>query len=32
MHGFEPGKRDFMGGLATTPILKAQGPPGKGKS
>jgi hypothetical protein len=32
MHGFEPGKRDFIGGHATTPVLMVQGPPGTGKS
>lgn len=32
MHNFEPGKRDFIGGHATTPILMVQGPPGTGKS
>lgn len=32
LHDFEPGKRDFIGGHATTPILMVQGPPGTGKS
>jgi hypothetical protein len=32
MHGFEPSKRELIGGHATTPILMVQGPPGTGKS
>jgi len=32
MHDFEPGKREFIGGHAATPVLAVQGPPGTGKS
>ncbi len=32
LHGFEPGKRAFIGEHATTSILLVQGPPGTGKS
>jgi hypothetical protein len=32
MHGFETGKRQFIGGHGRTPILMVQGPPGTGKS
>jgi hypothetical protein len=32
LHDFEPSKREFIGGHATTPILMVQGPPGTGKS
>jgi AAA domain len=32
MHDFEPGKREFIGAHARTPILLVQGPPGTGKS
>jgi hypothetical protein len=32
LHDFEPGKREFIGGHAATPILLVQGPPGTGKS
>lgn len=32
LHGFEPGKRDYIGGHGTTPVLLVQGPPGTGKS
>ncbi len=32
LHGFEPGKREFIGGHGKTPILLVQGPPGTGKS
>lgn len=32
LHDFEPGKREFIGEHARTPILLVQGPPGTGKS
>ena len=32
LHGFEPSKRDFIGGHGSTPVLLVQGPPGTGKS
>jgi hypothetical protein len=32
LHDFEPGKREFIGGHARTPLLLVQGPPGTGKS
>jgi hypothetical protein len=32
LHDFEPGKREFIGEHAHTPILLVQGPPGTGKS
>jgi hypothetical protein len=32
LHDFEPGKREFIGGHARTPVLLVQGPPGTGKS
>ncbi len=32
MHDFEPGKREFIGAHAATPVLLVQGPPGTGKS
>jgi hypothetical protein len=32
LHDFEPAKRQFIGGHATTPVLLVQGPPGTGKS
>lgn len=32
LHGFEPGKRDYIGGHGTDPVLLVQGPPGTGKS
>ena len=32
LHDFEPGKREFIGGHAATPVLVVQGPPGTGKS
>ncbi|MEJ7761770.1 MAG: AAA domain-containing protein [Thermomicrobiales bacterium] len=32
LHGFEPSKRDFIGGHGTAPLLLVQGPPGTGKS
>lgn len=32
LHGFEPGKREFIGEHGRTPILLVQGPPGTGKS
>lgn len=32
MHDFEAGKREFVGGHGTTPVLLVQGPPGTGKS
>jgi hypothetical protein len=32
MHGFEAGKRQFIGGHGRTPTLMVQGPPGTGKS
>ncbi len=32
LHGFEPSKRDFIGGHGSAPMLLVQGPPGTGKS
>ncbi|HEX5163964.1 MAG TPA: AAA domain-containing protein [Thermomicrobiales bacterium] len=32
LHGFEPGKRDYIAGHGDAPILLVQGPPGTGKS
>jgi hypothetical protein len=32
LHGFEVGKRSFIGGHGSTPVLLVQGPPGTGKS
>ena len=32
LHGFEPSKREFIGGHGSTPVLLVQGPPGTGKS
>src|SRR5262249_27498261 len=32
LHGFEVGKRSFIGGHGRTPVLLVQGPPGTGKS
>jgi hypothetical protein len=32
LHGFETGKRAFIGGHGWTPVLLVQGPPGTGKS
>ena len=32
LHGFEPGKREFIGSHGATPVLLVQGPPGTGKS
>jgi tetratricopeptide (TPR) repeat protein len=32
LHDFEVGKRSFIGGHGTTPVLLVQGPPGTGKS
>jgi hypothetical protein len=32
LHGFEVGKRSFVGGHGATPVLLVQGPPGTGKS
>ena len=32
LHGFEPSKREFIGGHGETPVLLVQGPPGTGKS
>ena len=32
LHDFEVGKRSFIGGHGSTPVLLVQGPPGTGKS
>lgn len=32
LHGFEPGKRDYIGAHGDDPVLLVQGPPGTGKS
>jgi hypothetical protein len=32
LHGFEPSKREYIGGHGATPALLVQGPPGTGKS
>jgi hypothetical protein len=32
LHGFEPGKRDYIGAHGADPLLLVQGPPGTGKS
>lgn len=32
LHGFESGKRDYIGSLGEQPVLLVQGPPGTGKS
>ncbi|MDQ3167548.1 MAG: ATP-binding protein [Chloroflexota bacterium] len=32
LHGFEPSKREFIGGHGAAPLLLVQGPPGTGKS
>src|SRR5262249_31307064 len=32
LHGFEVGKRSFIGGHGRTPVLLVEGPPGTGKS
>ena len=32
LHDFEAGKRSFIGGHGSTPVLLVQGPPGTGKS
>ena len=32
LHGFEPSKREFIGGHGGAPVLLVQGPPGTGKS
>jgi hypothetical protein len=32
LHGFEPSKREYIGGHGEAPVLLVQGPPGTGKS